>query len=100
MNNKYFDKIADSEYSDSVRALVMAWDTQDEDLIQYVVDTSITPLTKDEAGQAKMMMAFLNYSHSVSFTVAALTGTSVAQVIGLDAEADYEVQRMIQDRKL
>jgi hypothetical protein len=97
---KYFDKVEDSEYSDSVRALVMAWDSKDDSLIQSIVDNSITPLTQDEAGVSKMLMAFLNFAHSVSFTLSVFTGMTVAEVINLDAQADYEVQRLLQDKEL
>lgn len=95
-SREYFDKVRDAEYSASVRALLMAWDTKDEALINSVLD-AMEPLIADEPGKAKMMMAFLNVAHSLAFALAVFTNTEVAEIINMDAQADFQVQDMIRD---
>ena len=98
--NLRFDKVKDSQYSDTIRALVMAWDSKDADLIAKVFETSIVPLMGDAIGQSKMMMAFLNYAHSVTFGLATMMRIDVRDVVGMDAQADYQVQRMIMNGEI
>jgi hypothetical protein len=98
MLNKYsFDKIEDSVYSDTARALVMAWHSKDENLIEDIISSAVAPLMAAEGGAEKMLMAMLLFSHSVTFTLATMSGIAFEEIMVNDAAADYKVQQMMMD---
>jgi len=99
-NDMEFDRVRDGEYSDTVRALIMAWDSKDESLLNSIAESSLAPLLEQELGIHKIITAFVSYSHSVSYALAATLDVQVSDVISMDANADYRVQSMILDGDL
>jgi hypothetical protein len=87
----------DSVYSDTARALVMAYNSQDSDLIAEVIETALIPLLEDSDGIEKMIAAFVRGYHSIAFGMAMVVGMDVSQVIRMDATADYMAQSIIMD---
>lgn len=87
----------DSAYSDTVRALVMAYHNKDQSLVNYVIESSLEPLIDSDQGFAKMLTAFVKCYHSLAFALAMILETDVPSVIRMDATADYMSQGMIMD---
>ena len=97
MNKYSFDKVEDSVYSDTARALVMAWHSKDENLIEDNINSAVKPLMATDGGAEKLLMAMLLFSHSVTFTLATMTGVPFEEIMANDAAADYTVQRLLMD---
>lgn len=93
-----FSALVDSEYADTGRALVMAYNSKDIDLLSEVVVKSLNPLLAQPDGIQKMIFALVRGYHSLAFAMSVICETDVPEVIRMDATADYKVQEYLQDR--
>jgi hypothetical protein len=95
---RHFDP-EDSVYGDTVRALAMAYNSRDEDLVTQVLDKSLMPLMDDQDGFMKMIFAFIKSYNSLAYALSVILETDIPTVIRMDATAEYQAQGMIMDEQ-
>ena len=76
-----FHIVDDNVYSDTARALVMAYHSQDSRLLGDVMNNIVSPLLSEENGIQKMLLACVRGYHSMAFAMSSLTEMSFADII-------------------